>query len=165
MIDAGCGLEGDRTATGRFGMRIWHLCLCIGLLAAPVSWAEELAGDYVVYSLKMDGSKVKGSMIVGRVVDGEEVPSGYSLKRIVEFINEDCASGNVRQIKLGKKTFRKGKDLVQQNFRATCVGGPHRSIGADREAKVRVERQEDGRDLAVYSHWKDGDTIKTERYR
>lgn len=139
--------------------------LAVALVSASVSQAQEGAGDYVYYSLNMDGSKVKGSMIVARLVDNEEVPTGYSLKRVVEFITEDCASGKLRNVKLAKRKTIARKRIVIQNFSARCLGGPHPSIGADQKAKVRVERQDDGRDLARYSHWKDGDTVVIERYR
>ena len=143
----------------------WHFGLIFGVLIAQAGHAQENPGDYVQYSLNMEGSKVKGTMIVARLVDGEEVATGYDLQRVVDFITEDCASGKVHTVKLSKRKNIARKKIVKQNFRATCVGGPHPSIGAGREASVRIERQEDGRDLAAYTYWQEGGTVVTERYR
>ena len=63
-----------------------------------------------------------------------------------------------------KRHFRK-RGLFQVSFRLTCLGGPHPDIGGTPEADVKIVRQQDGRDLAVYSYLKDGDLITVERYR
>ncbi|MEO3413906.1 hypothetical protein AAFO92_04505 [Roseovarius sp. CAU 1744] len=149
----------------RYGIRIGPVALALGLMAAPTVSAEEAAGDYVQYSLEMQGSRVKGIMLVARLVDGREVPHGYSLRRVAQFITDDCASGKVGKFKLGKRRTNKGKGEVKQPFRAFCLGGPHPRIGAPQEAKVLVTRQEDGRDLAEYSYFHDGRTVTSERYR
>ena len=147
-------------------MRFWGSILAMVALTAPSTGAaEEAVSDFVKYSLDMQGSRVKGVMLVARLVDGEEVPQGYSMRRVVDLITDDCASGKVSQFKLGKRRTNEGRGVVKQSFRARCLGGPHPRIGAPQEADVMVTRQEDGRDLAEYSYFNDGRTVKIERYR
>lgn len=147
-------------------MRVWGLVLTLAVLAPPsISAAEEATADFVRYSLDMQGSRVKGVMLVGRLVDGKEVPQGYAMRRVVELITDDCASGKVSKFKLGKRRTNEDKGVVKQAFRARCFGGPHPRIGAEQEADVVVTRQEDGRDLAEYSYFANGRTITSERYR
>lgn len=147
-------------------MRVWVLGLTLaGLVGPGLSAAEEAPSDFVKYSLEMQGSRVKGVMLVARLVEGKEVPQGYSVRRVVDFITDDCASGKLSKFKLGKRRTNEGKGVVKQSFRAKCLGGPHPRIGAPQEADVMVTRQEDGRDLAEYSYFNEGRTVTLERYR
>ncbi len=102
--------------------------------------------------------------MVAGVEDGKAIPQGYSLRRVADFISEDCASGKLQPIQLLKKHYIKPRAHIVQKFRAKCLGGPHASIGGEK-ARVRVERQEDGRDLAVYSVEINGESVEIERYR
>lgn len=128
--------------------------------------AQENPGVFVAYSMDMNGSTVKGSMMIAKLAeDGEVVPQSYSLKRVMAFITEDCASGKVGRIKVGKKRVRRARGFIKQDFKTTCLGGPHPRIGATRAAQVTIERQEDGRDLAEYFYSDNGDMVTSERYR
>lgn len=136
------------------------LCLSLGSMVS----AQEEPGVFVTYSMEMDGSKVKGWMMIAKIVDNKSVPQGYALQRVVDFVTEDCASGKVRGVKLRKKRLNERDGYVAQRFGMICLGGPHRSIGAP-TATVTIERQEDGRDLAQYEIKKDGEVITSQRYR
>lgn len=147
-------------------MRVWMSVLALVSLWSPsIGIAGEPSRDFVKYSLDMQGSRVKGVMLVALLVDGEEVPQGYSIRRVVDFITDDCASGKVSKFKLGKRRTNESQGVVKQSFRAKCFGGPHPRIGAPQEADVIVTRQDDGRDLAEYSYFANGRTFTAERYR
>ncbi len=148
---------------------MWRGVLTVFLLSATWASAQDKARKpekiFVSYSVDMKKSAVSGAMMIARIVKGEEVAEGYSLKRVAEFIAEDCASGKVINLKLGRKHYSKGRNFVRQLFSAKCLGGPHPSIGASREAEVTIVRQDDGRDLAQYTFFVDGYIKTSERYR
>ena len=146
-------------------MRFLGSVLAISYLAAAGAVAQEQPGVFVAYSMDMKGSVVKGSMMIAKLADGKVVPQSYTLKRVVDFITEDCASGKVGRIKVGKKRVKRGRGYIKQDFKTTCLGGPHPRIGATRVAQVTIERQGDGRDLAEYFYSKNGDMVTMERYR
>ena len=116
--------------------------------------------------MKAETSVVTGLMQVA-VKDGKNaIPASYSLKRIKRFISQDCASGKVGPITLGKqKTKRKWK-FIRQEFETTCAGGPNSSIPTTTgRVQVQVKRQSDGRDLAEYFFGQNGDMVTLNRYR
>ncbi len=143
----------------------FYVCVLTSLffLTSMVS-AQENPGVFVTYSIEMKRSKVKGTMMTAKIVDGKAVPQGYSFQRVMAFITDDCASGKVGKVQIGKIVVNENRGFVGQRFRARCLGGPHRRIGAT-AAKVVVTRQEDGRDLAEYKVSENGKTTTVERYR
>ncbi|WP_299843051.1 hypothetical protein [uncultured Roseovarius sp.] len=145
-------------------MRVLAGVLALFFFSVSMASAQEVLGVFVTYSLDMEGSKVRGTVMTARLEKGKEVPQGYSLKRVAEFIAEDCASGKVGKIKMGGKKVNQRLGYVGQRFRMTCLGGPHRRFGAT-AVKVVIARQADGRDLAEYSVSEDGETTTTQRYR
>lgn len=148
----------------RFGKILAVTGLVIGFAAPAV--AQEREGVWVTYYIKDSTQTVTGLMQVALKDGGQTTPAHYSLKRVAKFIAEDCASGKIGKIQMGKQKYKRRWGFVRQEFTTTCQGGPNPGIGATSgRIQVQVKRQADGRDLAEYFFGRNGDMVTVNKYR
>ncbi|WP_139836445.1 hypothetical protein [Roseovarius aestuarii] len=148
----------------RLGNMLTVVCMVFGFAGA--AYAQERDGVWVTYYLKDDTSTVTGLMQVALKENGQTIPAHYSLKRVSKFIAEDCASGKIGKIELGKQKYKRRWGFVRQEFTTTCQGGPNAKIGATSgRVQVQVKRQADGRDVAEYFFGRNGDMVTVNKVR
>ncbi len=144
----------------RFFRYFAAFCLTIG--STGLATAQELEGVWAQYKIDIDSPVVEGAFLVAKVENGQVIRQGYSLKRISQFIAEDCASGKIGKIELGKQKQdrRRGETRVIQSFTTSCNGGIRADVrGTKYGTRAIVVKQANGQDKATYQFGRNGDML------
>ena len=82
----------------------------LSLVTITPASAQEVEGVWVQYQIDIDTPVVEGSYVIAVVENGQAIRRGYSMKKIAQFMAQDCASGRIGKIELGnqKQNRRRG---------------------------------------------------------